>query len=494
MNDQRGRAARSALWSLLENGGLSLISLATLVIYTRLLSAEQFGLFAVVLSLIEILQVVVTMFFHDALVQRKDASERHFDTAFTASLGASLLLSLGACLSAPLFAAAVDAPEAVRVLRWMTLCLPFAALSATIVARQRRSFGFRALAVRSLLGRVVGAMIGVGLIVAGAGVGGLIAQQVLIQAVGSAYLWKTCAERPRLRLGLVELRELSGFGVYAVGTLFLSFGIRRLFTIAAGMTLGVGVAGYLNLAFRTIDVFWAIAASAATQVALPLLSSLQSDLPRLRAAFQHATSLVCLLLYPAFIGIGLVAPELVELMFGAKWLASAPYVTALSCLVVLQAPRVLVAPLLTALGRPRDLVLAKAVELLFVAGSVAITRVPSLDIAVGIWLVRELVALPVTVRQLRAVAGLGVLEQFRGSAVPLLAALVMAAAVLGTKLLLPDGLHVATRLLVLVPVGVAAFVGSLLALDRRQLTGILQLAQAALRRGSAPALALGRSP
>lgn len=453
----RDSAAKSALWSVVENGGLSLISMATLVVYTHLLSTSEFGLFSVVLALVEMLQVFVTMFFHDALVQRKHVTELHFDTAFSFNLGLSAVLMLGCAVASGLFARAVHEPNAAWVLCAMTLCFPAAALSATIVARQRRSFEFRPLALRSLLGRTCGAVMGVGVIVAGGGILGLVAQQVLIQAVGSAFLWRTCQERPRLRFGLQELKELAGFGAYSMGSLFLGFGVKRLFTLAAGVFLGVQVAGFLNLSFRTIDVFWAIASTAATQVALPLLASLQHDLPRLKRAFQLAMSLVCLILYSSFLGIGALAPELVSAMFGAKWLPSAPYVTALACLVVLQAPRVLVTPLLTAIGRPKDLLVGKAAELTFVLAAIAVTRIPSLGWAVGIWIARELIALPINVWQLRRASGFGVLEQFRGALAPLLAALCMAGVVILSKSALPAGLGSVARLLILIPLGATSF-------------------------------------
>lgn len=498
MSVERSRTAQSALWSLLENAGLSLISLGTLVIYTHLLSTAEFGLFAVVLALIELLQVFVTMFFHDALVQRAEARALHFDTAFSFSLALSLVLASVCCLGSPLFAMAVGEPRAVGVLCAMTLCFPAAAFSSTIVARQRRELSFRPLALRSLVGRFVGAGIGVALIVTGAGVWGLIAQQVLIQAVGSLVLWQSCEARPRLRFARKEFRELAGFGLYSMGSLFLVFGVKRIFAVACGIFLGVEVAGYLNLSFRAVDVFWSIAATAATQVALPTLASLQADMPRLRRAFQFATSFVCVVLYACFIGIGLVAPEVVRVMFGEKWLPAAPYITVLAFLVLLQGPRVLVAPLLTALGRPRDLLLSKACELAFVVVALAVTRVPSLGYAIGIWVGREVVALPITARLLQRAAGLGPLQQLRGALVPLAASVVMAAAVTLTRLALPNHVHGPALLAVLVPVGATAFIVSCYAFDRELVRSLLAFVRAALiRRKSRVAtanLALGRAP
>jgi O-antigen/teichoic acid export membrane protein len=497
MSLDRAKAAKSALWSLVENGGLALISMLTLVIYTHWLSTAEFGLFAVVLALVEVLQVFVTMLFHDALVQRAGVTEKHFDTAFTFSLGLSLVLLVACWLGAPLFARAVSAPEATPVLRAMSLCFPAAAVSSTIVARQRRELAFRPLALRSLLGRVAGALVGVLLILAGAGIWGLIAQQVLIQVVGSLVLWKASEQRPRLSFGRVELAELGAFGLYSMASLFVVFGVKRLFSIFAGIFLGVQVAGYLNLSFRAIDVFWSIAATAATQVALPLLSSMQSDMPRLKRAFQLATSLVCVVLYACFIGLGLVAPDVVRLLFGEKWLPAAPYVTALAFLVLLQAPRVLVAPLLTALGRPRELLLSKSVELVFVLLALGITRVPSLTWALGIWIARELISLPVTLVLLKRATGLGALDQLRGAFVPLCSALAMACVVWPLAAALPEGWSSPVRLLVLVPAGALTFSATCLLLGRdvtRSLSGLVSAAIGRRAQSVAGSLALSRAP
>ena len=482
MSVDDGKAARSALWSVVENAGLCVISMGSLIIYTHLLSSSEFGLFSIVLALIELLQVVVTMLFHDALVQRKDATEMHFDTAFTFSMGLSVAMLLSCCLLSPLFAAVVKEPNAAPVLAAMALCLPAAGLSATLVARQRRSLSFRPLAIRSLIGRFAGAIAGIVLVVLGAGVWGLIAQQILIQLIGSLLLWGTSDARPRLRFARKEFGELCGFGLYAVGSLFLMFGTKRVFTVLTGLFLGVTVAGYLNLSFRAVDAFWAIASTAATQVALPMLSNLQSDLPRLKRTFQFSTSIVCTILYLLFVGIALTAPEVVSVLFGSKWLPSAPYVTALALSVVVQAPRLLIGPTLTALGRPRDLLLDKAAELVFIVAAVLITRTPSLSWAIGIWIARELLSFPITSYMLKKSTELGLLDQLRGVAVPLIASTVMAVVVLTIRAHLPHGMPPELRLVLMAATGAACFLAVAFVLDRDLFKKALGVAQQAFGR------------
>ena len=144
----------------MENGGLALVSFASLVVYAQFLGPAEFGLFSIVLALVELLDVLVSMLFHDALVQRPAVTERHFDTAFTASMLLALALLAGCWLLAPAFAHLVHHDQAAGVLTFTALRFPFTALGATIVARQRRELSFRVLALRSLVGRLGGAILG----------------------------------------------------------------------------------------------------------------------------------------------------------------------------------------------------------------------------------------------------------------------------------------------------------------------------------------------
>jgi O-antigen/teichoic acid export membrane protein len=475
------------VWSLAENGGLALISFVSLIVYLRILSIADFGLFSAVLALIELLGVIVTMLFHNALVQRPDATEVHFNTAFTATMALSVLMALGCWAMAPTFAQWMHQPSAVRVLAWMSLIFPCSAVSATLVAQQRRQFAFRTLALRSLIGRVIGGSIGIAAALMGAGLWSLVLQQILIAAIGSLVLWVKSDRTPRLQFRFSEFKHLFGFGVLSVSGLFLSISIRRVFTLLATSFLGVEAAGYLNLSFRVVDMLWAIAATAIAQVALPLLSGLQFDSARLKRAYQASTQFSCLALYPCFVGLGSVAPDIVEVLFGRRWLPSSPYIAVLGFLVLLQAPRLVFTPLLTALGKPRDSLVGLLAELLFMLGAVWLVGVPSLPWAIGIWAGSECVLVLVSGWALRQATGYSVLEQFYGVLNPFLASVLMAAVVIETGLRLPAELGPVVRLTVLIPLGVAIFAGAIFLLDRPLIKDFLEFAKTAFHsRGKNP--------
>jgi O-antigen/teichoic acid export membrane protein len=481
-NVSRSKTANSMVWSLIENGSLALISFVSLIVYLRILSISDFGIFSTALALIELLGVLVTMLFHNALVQRADATDLHFNTAFTATMGLSLVMAVGCWALAPAFAAWIHQPSAVRVLAWMSLIFPCSAMSATLVARQRRQFAFRTLALRSLFGRVIGGSIGIAAAILGAGLWSLVLQQILIAAIGSFVLWIMSDRTPRLQFRYSEFKQMLGFGVLSVSGIFLAISIRRVFTLLATSFLGVEAAGFLNLSFRVVDMFWAIAATAVSQVALPLLAGLQFDAVRLKRAYQASTQFSCLAMYPCFVGLGSVAPDIVELLFGHRWQPSSPYVAVLGFLVLLQAPRMAFTPMLTALGKPRDTLVGLVAELLFMLAAVWLSRVPSLPWAIGIWAASESVLFLVSGWVLRRATGYSMLEQFDGVLKPLLATLLMAVVVIETGSTLPGEFGPILRLAVLIPLGVATFAGAIYLLDRKLVKDFLQFVQIAFER------------
>lgn len=480
------RAMRSAFWTSLEAGGLALVSFITLIAYTHLLSPAQMGLFAVALAVTEIIALVVTQTFHDALVQRPSTDDADYDTAFTVTMIVSVVLSASALAAGSWISRLMANTEAGPVMAWLALSFPLAGLSATIIARQRRELAFRSLAVRSLAGRLTGAVVGVGAALAGLGVWSLVLQQLIMTGMATAVLWILAEHRPRLRLRLDRIGVLIRFGVGSLGAQMLNFSLKRLFVVVVGTFLGATAAGYVNVAFRTIDTFWSLSVGAVQQVALPMLSRLQGDEARLRRAYFAAVRLSCAILYPCFVGLALVAGEVVQLLFGAKWAPAAPYLSALACLTILQVPRMFVTPMLVARGRPYDVMPAIAAEIALMFALFIGLGVPHPGWAIGIWMLCEIVQTPFAGAMLWRRTGLTLLDQARGIVTPLVSVVVMSAAILAVRHMVPAAtLPVMARLFLFILIGGLTYPLALALIDRPLVREIRDRVGGAVRKADA---------
>lgn len=464
-----GRTLRAVAWSAVEHGGTALVSFAALIVFARWLSPDSFGLFAVAFAVIELLGLMVTMVFHDALVQREHVTERHFDTAHVASLGLGITLAIVCWGLSPWIARGLGHPEAQSVIGWLGLALPCSAAGATLVARQKRQLAFRSLAMRSLVGRLLGAAIGIGAVLAGAGLWGLVAQQVAMAAIGSAVLWfgTPGSERPRLRFDFSICHELLRFGAASVAALLLSFSAKRLFMIAAGALLGTAIAGLLSLALRLVDMLVAICTTAATQVALPLLSRLQDRPAELEQAYRRATRYTCAALYPVFMLMAIAAPEIVEILFGPRWQPAATAVSVFSLVALVQAARLFMEPVLVALGEPRKALIGPATDLAVVGLGIPVLGVwPTLGCAIAVWVARDLATAPAVSWMLRRVTGWPCRKQFASAARPFAAAVLMLTVLSATRAGLPEEWSALARLLSLAAAGAMAYMPGLILFDR----------------------------
>jgi O-antigen/teichoic acid export membrane protein len=383
------RIRNAVTWSAVENGGLALLSVLALILYARFLSPAEFGFFSMVLAVVEIGTLITTMFFHDALIQREHVDNDHYSAAFWSSMAASVLFVALCWLAGPLLEAAIDDPRAGLVLLLTSLAVPAATMSAVAMARLRRDLDLKPLAVRSLIGRLTGAVVGIGMVIGGAGIWALVAQQVLVPLIGSVLLWGHARPRYRLRFEATRLRELAAFGVPAITSQFLTYSIKRVFVLFSGTYLGAQTAGYLNLAFRVTDVLWSLFSVAIGQVVLPALARLQQSPHEVRSAFKKAAELTTLPVGLCFGLMAALAPEIVQIMFGAKWSGAVPLMIVLSTVVLLQAVRLLISAQLIAGGRPGLNAFAGAIELGVIVLSFVLFEPATAGIVMALWIARE---------------------------------------------------------------------------------------------------------
>ena len=381
----RRTAISSVLWSAIENGSVTVVSFLSLILFAKVLGPRDFGVYSVAIAVIEVAGIFTNMFFHDSLIRHTNATARHFNSAFTASIILGLTFCVILYLLFPYCAMLIDDPRIVPVGRVMALALLFSAPASILNAHQSREFGFRLLAMRTLFGRLAGAFLGIAAALFGLGVWALVIQFLAMTALGAATLFAFSGWRPRLTTNLSPIIDLLDYSVGAVVSLASNFLTKRAFIFFAGSFLGVAQAGLLNLAFRLVDTVWAISATALSQVLLPTMSRMQHDLARTLRAYGTTLSLGCLVLFPIFCGIGLLSSELILLLFGSKWSDASEPAFWLSLLVFAQCPRIFCVTLLNVGGYIGLSSRANLITLGYMAVIIAATRLPSVQWALAAW-------------------------------------------------------------------------------------------------------------
>ena len=319
---QAAQAGKSFIWTSLESVSVSGLLFLVVIVMARILTPEQFGVVAIALAVITPMTAIVESLFYEATIHVRELTDRHLDTAFTVAMalgcvGFALCWALGLVL-APLF----GAPELRLLTGVLGSTLLFSGLAAIPVAVLRRELQYKSLAMRSLAGRGLGSLIGLGAAAAGWGEWALVVQQLATAMLGFAVILGTTQRFPRLGFGRAEFRELALYGVPSVLTTLTFHLDVRGFSLLVGYLYGTVVLGYLNLAFRLVEGIRDMLHASTYHLALPLLSRRRDDREGVYRGYLRLLRMVAAVSLPLFVLGGVFAPELVVLTVGRQWMPS----------------------------------------------------------------------------------------------------------------------------------------------------------------------------
>jgi len=338
-------------WTAVQRWGTSAITFANFTILARILGPEAYGLVALASVVIAFCSVFVDEGFSTAIVQRADLEPEHLDSAFWATIGLGLVLTVGSLAAAGAVARGFHEPGIRPIFPWLCLSLPISSLAGVQDAILRRSLNFRGLAIRSLVAAIAGAAIAQPLAFSGYGVWSLVWAQLASAAVGTAALWRATGWRPRVLFSVRHFRDLVGFGSRMVGASLLYFFDRRASDFLIGYFLGPAALGLYNMAYRLVFLVVDVLTGIGAQVSVPAFSRIQNDPARLRTALSESIQFASLIAVPCFVGMAAIAPEVIQVLVGSKWMESVSVLRALCALGIVYAVCFPTNAILTALGR-----------------------------------------------------------------------------------------------------------------------------------------------
>jgi O-antigen/teichoic acid export membrane protein len=308
------------LWTLFGKGAHGILQLIVLAILARLVSPAAFGVVSAALVVISLSAILSQLGMGPALVQRPALEPRHIDTAFATSVLLDSMLGVIVWLGAPLAAGFFHNAAVTPVLRALACTFPLHGLSTVAESLMKRELRFRQLAKRDVIAYGVGyGGVGVTLAVLGYGVWALVAAHIAHTTAKTAMLlwW----QRPRIRLPeLRAFQELMHFGAgFTIAKIANLVAVQGDYLVV-GRFLGSEALGYYGRAHNLMSAPANGFATVLDAVLFPVMAKVQSESVRLAAAFRRAIVLLTLVFLPLSLALILLAPEVVSLLLGPRWI------------------------------------------------------------------------------------------------------------------------------------------------------------------------------
>ncbi len=350
---------RAAVRGAVLTSGASLAALALqfvqLAVLARLLSPSEFGLAALVTVVVTMAQAYADLGMSGAIVHRQDAGAEQLSSVYWLSAAAGAVIALLVWIAAPLLASAFGEPRLEVLVRLAALILLVAPLGQPFQMMLQRDLRFGVLALADVLGALVALVVSTALVLAGAGVAGLVWGQVASAALRAALFaaaqWRRW--RPERRFRRDHLAGFVSFGAYQLGERTINVLGYNLDKLLLGGLAGSAALGLYNVAYQLVMRPLQVVSPVVQRVAFPVFARVQGDDARLREGYLEATRAVSLLLFPFSALAAALADPLVSVLLGPAWEQSVAPVRWLALLALFYAIGNPIGSLLLAKGRVR---------------------------------------------------------------------------------------------------------------------------------------------
>ena len=324
-NRSIGQAARKGLlWSLMGAASTRLGGLALGMVLARLLTPGDFGIYAIALSAMYFVMHVNDVGLIAATVQWRGRLEDMAPTATTLALAFSVMIYGLFWVLAPEFASLAGSREAAPVVRLLTMVILVDGLTAVRAGSLLRTFQQHRITVGNFLGLLANAVVAISLAVHGTGAlsfaGGQVAGAVV---TGAFVLWS--AHMPwRFGFDRAVARRLMHFGLPLALALGVEAVLLNVDFILVGRIVGATALGFYLLAFNISGWAPGVIGTAIRWVSVPSFSRLSEEDGALSPAVQRSITLLVTGVLPIGFLTAVLAPALIELLYGTEWAPSAP--------------------------------------------------------------------------------------------------------------------------------------------------------------------------
>jgi O-antigen/teichoic acid export membrane protein len=326
----RAPVLRGLAWQTATRGTFEASKMIVAVALARLLTPREYGVAGMVLVVISLEQVLGGSAFASVLIQREKISEEDKSTIFWTTAGLGLTVCLVMVSVSWLVADFYNNQQVQPLFAALSLDFLLCALGQVQLSLLVRQMDFKSLEIRSMTGVVIGSVAAIGVALLGGGPWALVIQQLTATGVALVLLWRFSSWRPKFMFSLDSLRSMRGFGARASGTLVMFQLTQNTDNVLIGRFLGPMQLGFYSLAYTIILVPVSRISAPLILVLYPVFSRVQNDLERLASMWLRVLRLMSAVAVPATLGLIVVAPDIVDVVFGHRWQPAIPVIQILA--------------------------------------------------------------------------------------------------------------------------------------------------------------------
>lgn len=323
-NDLKKLSVRGGVVTITAQAIKFVLRMGSTVVLARLLSPEDYGLLGMATVIIGFVELFKDLGLSAATVQKAEINHQQVSTLFWINLVVSWIIALIVVGLAPVVAWFYHEPRLSGITLALAINFVFGGLTVQHQALLQRQMRFTSLAQIDIVSMSVGVIAAIVSAWYGLGYWALVVMQIATVITNAIAVWLICSWRPGFASKDSAIRSMLAFGGNLTGFRLVNYFSRNLDNLLIGRYWGSQQLGLYAKAYQLVLLPMEQINSPVNSVALPTLSSLQSEPEKYRKYYYKAILLITTLGMPIVGFMFASADKVILLMLGEQWLGVVP--------------------------------------------------------------------------------------------------------------------------------------------------------------------------
>ena len=306
-------------WVAFANLFKQILQVLSLVIFARLLSPDDFGLFAILMLFVGFLLLFTDMGTASALIHIDDPDEQLLSSVFYFNLVVGLTFTAILMLLAGPIAAFFDNPALITPLQLVSFNFILVSLGIIQKARYEKALDFKPVTLIESFAVLLGITAGIIAALSGLGVYSLVLQTLMTSLITTLLLWRSAKWRPMWHFDWKDIRRIWGYTANLSAFNFVNYFARNADNLLIGKFLGSAALGAYSLGYSIMLYPIQNIARVLLRILFPAFSQIKEDNAKFREAYLKAIFFIGLVSFPLMGGLIVTAEQIVSVLFGEKW-------------------------------------------------------------------------------------------------------------------------------------------------------------------------------
>lgn len=361
------RTYTAVRWTAVGSITRALLHLVQLVVLTRLLTPEDFGLMALVAVVLSFTAILSDLGLNSAYLQRQNVSEEERSSLYWSNLLMSIVLAGLLVSISPLISASLGEERLTPLIALSSLTFICNAFGQQLKMNAEKMLLFRTVIIVEVSSLSVGFLVAISAALSGMGVYSLIYGSIVAALSSSILAWIFLSNgwRPLWHFSLKDAKSFLGFGGAMVGNSIVNQVNMTLDLLLGGRMLLASQLGLYSVPRNLILQLQSLINPMVTRIGFPLIASVQDDKFRVRSIYLRTVRTTTAISAPLYLFVAFNASYIVEVFLGASWAEAGQLLRVLALWGLVRSTINPVGSLLFGVGRA-DLSLKWNIALLFI--------------------------------------------------------------------------------------------------------------------------------